>query len=568
MSPLLLWAGFALVVIALLTLDLGVFHRKAHVVGLKEALTWSAVWILLALLFNLGVYVWGGAETALEFLTGYLLEKVLSIDMIFVFMLIFGYFRVPARYQHTVLFWGIIGALIMRIVLIAAGITLIQVFHWLNYAFGAFLILTGIKMSLQKGQAIRPERSPMVRVLRRVMPVTEEYHGARFFVEQGGRRLATPLFVALLIIETTDFVFAIDSIPAVLAITSDPFVVYTSNVFALLGLRALYFAVAGIVPVFHHLHYGFAAILTFAGLKMALAGFYEMPVELALGVIGGILFVAMLASMVKPRDAQIIALMDQGSQAGTFQEGERKLVERVLRFGDQRVGQIMVPRTQVVWLDLDDSIEKVRRTIDESGHSRFPVGTGSLDRVVGLVHVKDLLVQSLTGPTVDVRAALRAALFVPEHMHALKVLESFKQNRSHLAVVVDEHGVTQGVVTLHDMLEAIAGDLPTLDQPDTREPRAVRDSDGTWRVDGGLAMARLREALGLGGRPGEEPGAYETVGGFMMMHLDRMPSVGDGFEHDGLRLEVAAMDGPRVDKVTITPIGRDSLGPVEPRVND
>ncbi len=287
-DQLLLWGGFAVGVLVLLALDLGVSHRRAHAVKLKEALAWSAVWIALALIFSLGIYVWRGPDTSLEFLTGYVLEKILSIDMIFVFMLIFGYFRVPAMYQHSVLFWGIIGALIMRVILIAAGVTLITAFHWLSYAFGAFLILTGVRIVLQKDRQIRPERNPVVRALRRMMPVTNRFEDGRFFIRQAGRHLATPLFVVLVVIETTDLIFAIDSIPAVLAITSDPFVVYTSNVFAMLGLRALYFAVAGIIPVFHHLHVGFAAILAFAGLKMVLTDLYKIPVEIALGVIGSV----------------------------------------------------------------------------------------------------------------------------------------------------------------------------------------------------------------------------------------------------------------------------------------
>lgn len=341
MTTTVLWGGFGVLVVALLALDLGVFHRKAHVVRLKESLASSAVWVALALLFNLGIYFWRGPEPALEFLTGYVIEKVLSIDTIFVFLLIFSYFRVPAQYQHTVLFWGIVGALVMRLVLIAAGVALIQAFHWLIYVFGAFLILTGIKMALQKDKQIHPDRNLVVRLLRRFMPVTDQYEGSRFFIRRNGRRLATPLFVVLLVVETTDLIFAIDSVPAILAITEDLFIVYTSNVFALLGLRALYFALAGIVRFFHYLHYGFAAILAFAGLKMVLAGVYKIPVTMALGVIAAILFVTMLASVARPRRDQIAALMEQGEQAGLFHEAEGDLVEGVLQLGDRRVGGMM-----------------------------------------------------------------------------------------------------------------------------------------------------------------------------------------------------------------------------------
>jgi tellurite resistance protein TerC len=302
-----IWIAFSIFVLAMLALDLGVFHRKAHEVKIKEALIWSAVWIGLALLFNLGIYFWRGEVAALEFLTGYLLEKSLSVDNVFVFLLIFSYFRVPVLCQHKVLFWGILGALIMRAVFIAAGITLIQQFHWVIYVFGAFLIFTGIKMALQKDKEIHPEKNPVIKIFRRLMPVTKDYEESKFFVRKAGRLHATPLFVALLVVETTDVIFAVDSIPAILAITHDPFIVFTSNVFAILGLRALYFALAGIMQMFHHLHYGLSAILVFVGLKMLLADIYKFPIEIALGVVAGILLLSVIASVVRPgRNAKVM----------------------------------------------------------------------------------------------------------------------------------------------------------------------------------------------------------------------------------------------------------------------
>jgi TerC family integral membrane protein len=296
-NRLVLWIGFNIFVLAMLTLDLGVFHRKAHVIKIKEALVWSGVWITLALLFNLGIYLWRGPETALEFLAGYLIEKSLSVDNIFVFLLIFSYFGVPPLYQHKVLFWGILGALIMRAVFIATGITLIEKFHWTIYLFGAILVLTGVKMALQKERKIQPERNPVIRLFRRWVPVTEDYAQDRFFVKKGGRYLATPLFIVLIVVETTDVIFAVDSIPAILAITLDPFIVYTSNVFAILGLRALYFALSGIMELFHHLHYGLSVVLVFVGIKMLLTGLYKIPVSIALSVVAGILLVSVMASI-------------------------------------------------------------------------------------------------------------------------------------------------------------------------------------------------------------------------------------------------------------------------------
>lgn len=301
LNQILPWILFNIFVLAMLALDLGVFHRKAHEVKIKEALVWSAIWIVLALLFNIGVYFWRGPEQALEFFTGYLIEKSLSVDNIFVFLLIFSYFRVDSLYQHKILFWGILGALIMRAIFIAAGVTLIQQFHWVIYVFGAFLVLTGIKMALQKDKEIHPEKNPVLRLFRRFMPTTDHYVQGKFFVKLNGRTVATPLFVVLLVVETTDLIFAVDSIPAILAITLDPFIVYTSNVFAILGLRALYFALAGVMRLFHYLHLGLSLILVFIGVKMLLADVYKIPIVIALSVVAGILIVSVAASVVWPR---------------------------------------------------------------------------------------------------------------------------------------------------------------------------------------------------------------------------------------------------------------------------
>ena len=298
MTPQLwLWIGFGVFVLAMLALDLGVFHRKSHIVGMKEALTWSVVWIALALLFNAGVWYWRGPDQGLTFLTGYVVELSLSVDNLFVFLLIFAYFKMPAQYQHKVLFCGILGALVMRAVFIGAGIALIQKFHWIIYVFGAILVISGLKMAFEKDKEVHPEKNPVLRLFRRFMPVTGEYHGGDFFVKREKLRLATPLFIVLLMMETTDLVFAVDSVPAVLAITTDPFIVYTSNVFAILGLRSMFFALTGIMKLFHYLHYGLAAVLVFVGGKMLLAGFYKIPTLASLLVIVGLLAVAVVASL-------------------------------------------------------------------------------------------------------------------------------------------------------------------------------------------------------------------------------------------------------------------------------
>ena len=308
MDQLWLWVGFNVFVLAMLALDLGVFHRRAHEVSLREAATWSAVWVALALSFNYGVYHFMGARAGLEFLTGYLIEKALSVDNIFVFVLIFSYFKVPRRYQHRVLFWGILGALLLRGAMIAAGAALIARFHWIIYVFGAFLVFTGIRMAVQREHTLEPEANPVLRLMRRFVPMTNVYHGQSFFVreEVGGRmrRLATPLFAVLVLVETTDVIFAVDSIPAIFAITSDTFLVYTSNVFAILGLRALYFLLAGIIHRFHYLKLGLSLVLVFVGVKMLLADMYSIPIGVSLGVVALVLGISVAASLFLPRRAE------------------------------------------------------------------------------------------------------------------------------------------------------------------------------------------------------------------------------------------------------------------------
>lgn len=292
-----LWIGFNIFVLIMLALDLGVFHRKSHEVNIKEALIWSLVWITLAMIFNYGIYEYMGKVKALEFFTGYVLEKSLSVDNIFVFILVFSFFKVPSSYQHKVLFWGILGALVMRVILIFSGVALLTKFHWLIYIFGAFLIFTGIKMMLQKDNHIEPDKNILVRLFKKFYPVTNDYHGDKFFVKIDAKRFATPMFVVLLVIEFTDLVFAVDSIPAILAITNDTFIVYTSNVFAILGLRSLYFALAGVMKYFRFLKIGLSVILVFVGTKMMIVDFYKFPITLSLGIIVGILIISVIASL-------------------------------------------------------------------------------------------------------------------------------------------------------------------------------------------------------------------------------------------------------------------------------
>lgn len=305
-ESLWLWVGFNGFILAMLALDLGVFHRKPHVVSLKESLTWTGVWVVLALGFNAGVWHYAGPGKALEFFTGYLIEKSLSVDNAFLFALLFSYFAVPSKYQHKVLFWGILGALLMRAIMIALGTALITRFAWIIYVFGAFLILTGIKMIVKRDEAIHPERNPVVKWVKKRMPVTPEYRGDRFFVRENGVRMATPLFVALLLVEVTDLIFAVDSIPAIFAVTKDPFIVYTSNVFAILGLRSLYFALADVMNKFHYLKTGLGVVLSFVGVKMILAHTaWKIDTLVSLGVIVLILATSVVWSLLRPKTVNV-----------------------------------------------------------------------------------------------------------------------------------------------------------------------------------------------------------------------------------------------------------------------
>ena len=298
-SQILLWVVFNIFVLGILALDLLVLHRKAHAVSLREALAWSCVWVSLALLFGIGIYFFRGGEKALEFLTGYVIEWSLSVDNLFVFLVIFSYFAVPSMYQHRVLFWGILGALVLRAIFIATGAALLANFHWMIYVFGGFLIFTGIKLLFVGEEKIEPEKNPAVRLVRRFINVTPEYHGQQFFIRKDGTLWATPLFLVLVVVETTDVIFAVDSIPAIFAITLDPFIVYTSNVFAILGLRALFFLLAGVMEMFRYLRVGLAFVLCFVGAKMLIAEFYKVPIGISLGVVGGILLISILASVLK-----------------------------------------------------------------------------------------------------------------------------------------------------------------------------------------------------------------------------------------------------------------------------
>ena len=297
------WLIFGGVIIGLLTLDIAVFNRKAHEVSLTESLWWSLFWTVIAMLFGIVVYYSSGHDGVLVYLTAYVVERALSMDNLFVFLLIFTYFQVPDKYQHRILFWGIIGALAMRFIFIFAGIALITKFHWVLYVFGVILIYSGIKMLSDDDEEIEPEKNPVIKLFRKIMPVAENYKGGRFFIRRNLKWYATPMFIVLLVIETSDVIFAVDSIPAVLSLSQDTFIVYTSNIMAILGLRALYFALAGIMKIFRFLNYGLSIILSFVGVKMLISGFYVISTFMSLAVICVVLALSIFASLAFPEEA-------------------------------------------------------------------------------------------------------------------------------------------------------------------------------------------------------------------------------------------------------------------------
>jgi len=309
----LLFGGFSVFVLAMLALDLLVFHRNVHSVRIREAAIWYGIWVSLAVLFNIGIFIWMGADSGNEFLTAYVIELSLSVDNIFVFLVVFSSFGVPAEYRHRVLFLGILGAVVMRGLFIATGVALLESFAWLIFLFGGFLVFTGLKLAIRREGEVQPDKNPVMRLARRFLPVTSDFEGQKFFVRRHGKWFVTPLFMVLLGLETTDLIFAVDSVPAVLAISDDTFIIWSSNVFAILGLRALFFLVDGILPYFRYLNFGLSVILVFIGVKMITSEAYHMPTAISLGTVGSILAVTILASYIAKRREDASLALSPGS---------------------------------------------------------------------------------------------------------------------------------------------------------------------------------------------------------------------------------------------------------------
>jgi tellurite resistance protein TerC len=455
------WIGFTVFILLMLALDLGLFQRRPHAIGMKEALAWFALWTGLTLLFNIGVVLFHdrGAEAGLEFFTGFLVEKSLSIDNVFVFLLIFNYFQSPPAYQHKVLFWGILGAIVLRVVFIIGGLALMERFHWAIYLFGAFLLATGLHMLRKKESVYDPKKNWVIRNFRRFFPVMDRYENNQFFAHKDGRLWATPLFIALLAIESSDIVFAADSIPAIFAITPDPFIIYTSNIFAMLGLRALYFAIAGFMQTFHFLHYGFASIITILGIKMLLDDVYKLPLAFSLVLIVFILLICVIVSLLRPRKADLKMMFERTERLGLIPFRRLLLIENIIDLGDLHVRDAMRDRSGVRVLRLDVPWQGNLRLISDTRFSRYPLVQGDGDRPLGVIHVKNIpLADPPEQMTTDhLKRLARAGFEMREDLPLEEALARFQRRDDRLAFVVNANGEWTGILTFEDVLEEIVG---------------------------------------------------------------------------------------------------------------
>lgn len=459
----MLWGGFISFVLVMLAIDLGLFQRKRHVMSMTEALVWFGVWVGLAMLFNLGVFLFHprGVDAGLEYFAGYVVEKSLSVDNIFVFVIVFTSFSVPRVSQHKVLMYGVLGALIFRAIFIIGGYALLHRFHWMIYVFGGFLLVTGIRL-LRKGEhdETHPENSWIIRTFRRFFPITDRYDRDRLFTRENGRLVATPLFIALLAIETSDIIFAVDSIPAIFAITPDPFIVFSSNIFAMLGLRSLYFAVSGVLSRFYFLRYGFAAILLILAAKMLLVDLIKIPIALSLVLIIFILLLCVIISLLRPRRADLKGVFARTAQLGLIPFRRLLMIENVIDHGDLPVREVMRKREEVSVVRLDLSWAENLKTLRETRHTRYPVLDADSPKPVGILHVKDLVLSNgVANAGYNLPHLARPALEVRENVPVTEAIARFRHRGNDLALVCDERGEWIGIITVEDLVEQLVGEI-------------------------------------------------------------------------------------------------------------
>ena len=457
------WIGFLLFIAVMMAIDLGLFNRRVHVITMKEALTWFGIWIGLALLFNIGLVFFHerGIEAGLEFLTGFLVEKSLSIDNVFVFILIFNYFQVPQVYQHRVLSLGIIGAIVLRLIFILGGLALLERFHWVLYLFGLFLLFTGAMMIFGKESEYDLKKNWAIRSFRKWVRVTDSFEGSRFWIRKEGKLWATPLLLTILAIESSDIIFAADSIPAIFAITTDPFIVFSSNLFAMLGLRALYFAVQDFMKMFHYLHHGFAMIVMILGVKMLASDFYKLPISISLVSIVFILMVCVIASILRPRKADLKQVFERTEQLGLIPFRRLLLIENIVDLGEREVTGSMRSKSEVKTIRLDADWSENLRTIKMAQFSRYPVVENEGDKPIGFVHIKNI---AFTDPKDSMssdrlRDISRTCMELQENLPLEDALDAFQQSHDRIAVVVNETSDWVGILTFEDVVQEIIGNM-------------------------------------------------------------------------------------------------------------
>jgi len=524
------WIGFTVFVILMLALDLGVFQRKSHVISIKEALVWFGVWFGLAMLFNIGVVVFHerGTVAGLEFFTGFLVEKSLSIDNIFVFILIFKYFSVPPAYQYKVLFWGIFGAIVLRLVFIVGGLALLDRFHWMIYVFGILLLATGFGMIRKKETTYDPEKNWVIRYSRKVFPSTERFEGNRFFLRVDGKLCATPLFIVLLVIESSDIIFAVDSIPAIFAISDDAFIVFTSNIFAMLGLRSLYFAVSGVMQMFHFLHYGFASIIMILGVKMLLSDVYKVPIEISLMAIVLILMLCVILSLLRPRRADLKSHFERTEKLGLIPFRRLLLIENIVDLADLKVRDVMCKRidSSIIMLDApwSDSLKMIR----SMRFSRYPLVEPGGEKVAGVLHIKNLpFADPMEQMSPDrLKRLSRSGLHMSEDLPLEEALAQFQRQYDRMALVLAENGQWSGILTFEDVLGQIVGSMgdefdlvrkgPLVSLADAISPsRIILDLEGDSMHD---AIRRFIAVI----PPEELPAAPELITRVVLQREDVM----------------------------------------------
>lgn len=499
-TTLLLWGGFVLFVLMVLALDFVTFHRKPHVIDTREAFILYGFWMGLALLFNAGIFLFHerGTEAGLEFFTGFLVEKSLSIDNIFVFVLIFAYFRVPPVFQHKVLFLGILSAIVLRAAFILGGLALLERFHWLMYVFGALLVFTGISMMRNKDTKADPGKNWVIRLFRRWFPVSEEYDEGKFFTRRWGTLAATPLFVALLAVESSDIVFAVDSIPAIFAISRDPFIVFTSNIFAMLGLRSLYFAVSGVMRMFHALHYGFASIILILGVKMLISDLYQVPVAASLILILVILLVCIIISLLLPREEELKMHFERPEKLGLMPFRRLLLIENVVDMAEITVRDSMRRCSGVRHLRLDWPWIYNLAAIQESRYSRFPLLENEHSKPLGVVLLKDLALRK-GWPELrssELREIVRPGVELSEDMPLDDALSKLQRGNQHMALVTDSAGAWTGIITLEDVLEELVGKISDESDTDrTGKTISLADAITPGRIVLDVQAASLMEAI-------------------------------------------------------------------------